>query len=112
MIARRTKPVPDRRTITKFEELPNVGAATAGDFRLLGLRHPSQLVGRDPYKLYDALCKKTGVRHDPCVIDVFLACVRFMEGDSARPWWKYTPERKRTLALAGGASPARSRTRS
>jgi hypothetical protein len=110
VIARRTKPVPDRRTITKFEELPNVGPAAAGDFRLLGYRHPSELVGLDPYKLFDALCKKTGVRQDPCVIDVFLACVRFMEGAPAQPWWAYTAERKRTLAIAEGASAARGRT--
>jgi hypothetical protein len=48
--------------------------------------------------MYDDLCHATGVRHDPCVIDVFIAAVRFMAGEAARPWWKYTPERKRTLA--------------
>jgi hypothetical protein len=32
------------------------------------------------------------------VIDVFIAAVRFMAGEPAKPWWKYTPERKRTLA--------------
>ncbi len=37
-------------------------------------------------------------RHDPCVIDVFIAAVRFMGGEPAKPWWKYTPERKQTLA--------------
>ena len=40
----------------------------------------------------------TGDRHDPCVIDVFIAAVRFMAGEPSKPWWKYTPERKRTLA--------------
>jgi hypothetical protein len=32
------------------------------------------------------------------VIDVFIAAVRFMAGEPAKAWWKYTPERKRTLA--------------
>lgn len=40
----------------------------------------------------------TGVRHDPCVIDVFLAATRFMGGEPAKPWWHYTAERKRALA--------------
>jgi hypothetical protein len=82
----------------RLEDLPNVGPATAGDLRALGITVPSRLIGRDPYKMYDRLCALTGVRHDPCVIDVFLACVRFMEGAPARPWWAYTAERKRTLA--------------
>lgn len=91
----------------RLEDLPNVGAATAGDLRALGITVPRELVGRDPYRMYDRLCAITGVRHDPCVIDVFLSCVRYMEGAHARPWWAYTAERKRTLAAAKG--PRRSR---
>jgi len=36
------------------------------------------------------MCQTTGVRQDLCVIDVFIAAVRFMAGESAKPWWKYT----------------------
>jgi len=43
------------------------------------------------------LCGKTGVRHDPCVIDVFMSITRFMDGEEPRPWWAYTDERKRVL---------------
>jgi hypothetical protein len=32
------------------------------------------------------------------VLDVFISAVRFMEGAPARPWWRYTAERKRALA--------------
>jgi len=84
--------------LRKLEDLPNVGPATAGDLRLLGITEPSQLVGRDPYQLYDALCAITGVRHDPCVADVFIAAVRFMEGAPPHKWWYYTPERKHVFA--------------
>lgn len=87
-----------RDQVKKLEDLPNVGPATAADFRLLGITKPEQLVGKDPFKLYEKLCRVTGVRHDPCVIDVFLAATRFMGGGPARPWWHYTAERKRTLA--------------
>ena len=87
-----------RDEVTELEDLPNVGPATAADFRLLGITKPQQLVGKDPYKLYEKLCRVTGVRHDPCVIDVFLAATRFMGGDPAKPWWHYTAERKRVVA--------------
>ena len=88
----------DRRGFVRLEQLPNVGKATAGDFRLLGIRVPSELIGKDPYTLYDQLCHITKQRHDPCVLDVFIAAVRFMEGAEAAPWWSYTAERKAALA--------------
>ncbi len=88
----------DRTGYTRLEQLPNVGKATAGDLRLLGITTPAALVGRDPYELHRRLCEVTGQRHDPCMIDVFIAVVRFMEGAESTPWWHYTAERKATLA--------------
>ncbi len=82
----------------RLTDIPNVGPATAADFAQLGIDAPAQLVGADPYALHDRLCAVTGVRHDPCMIDVFLSAVRFMEGAPALPWWRYTDERKRHLA--------------
>ena len=98
-----------RTSYTEFEQLPNVGPATAGDLRLLGFKRPMQLVGENAYRLYEQLCRKTGQRHDPCVIDVFLSVVRFMEGAPAKPWWAYTAERKRTT---GAAKTTRTKPRS
>jgi len=92
---------PDRATVTRLEALPNVGPATADDLRLLGIEHPRQIPGHDPLDLYDRLCAATGQRHDPCVLDVFLAVVDFMEGGAARPWWDFTDHRKRLLAAEG-----------
>jgi|SRR5438105_576507 len=88
---------PGRSQFTELEQLPNVGPAVAADFRLLGVAGAQGLVGRDPYALYDELCRRTGRRHDPCLLDTFIAAVRFMGGEPARPWWAYTAERKRTL---------------
>jgi len=87
-----------RARVTTLEDLPNVGPAVAADLRLIGIRTPRALAGRDPYALYEALNRATGKRHDPCVLDTFISVVRFMDGAPARPWWKYTAERKRTLA--------------
>ena len=88
----------DRRQYTKLEQLPNIGPAMARDLRLIGVAHPHDLLKKDPYQLYEKLCKITGVRHDPCVLDTFIAAVRFMHGDPEQPWWAYTAERKKTLA--------------
>jgi hypothetical protein len=83
----------------ELEDLPNIGPKMAADFRLLGITRPAELKGKDPYRLYGALCRATGVRQDPCVLDVFIAATRFVGGDPARPWWHYTAERKRALAM-------------
>ena len=87
-----------RTAYTELEQLPNVGPVVAADLRLLGVARPEDLIGRDPYAMYDELCRLTGQRHDPCLLDTFIAAVRFMEGGPKRPWWKYTAERKRELA--------------
>jgi hypothetical protein len=89
---------PARTELTELEQLPNIGPAVAADLRLLGITHPKHLRNRDPYAMYDRLCRVTKMRHDPCVLDTFIAATRFMAGDPPRPWWKYTAERKRKLA--------------
>jgi len=94
-----------RLRMTALEDLPNVGPAIAADFIRLGIRAPRELAGRDPYALYAELNRVTGMRHDPCVLDTFISVVRFMDGAPARPWWKYTAERKRTLAKRASPAP-------
>ncbi len=78
-----------------FEEIPNVGKRIARDFKKLGCSAPGDLKGKDPFKLYQKLCKLTKTRQDPCVLDVFTAAVDFMNGAAAKPWWRYTAERKK-----------------
>jgi len=94
--------------VAQLEDIPNVGPAIAADLRQLGITQPIGLLGRDPYEMYDDLCRITGQRHDPCLLDTFIAAVRYMAGAPKKPWWKYTAERKREMAarnLADG--PAR-----
>ncbi len=80
--------------VKRFRDIPNVGPAMERDFALIGLRAPKDLAGKDAYRLYQSLCKVTGARHDPCVLDTFMAAVDFMNGAPAQPWWAYTKERK------------------
>ena len=87
-----------RSDIRQLTDLPNIGRAGAGDLRQLGINEPSQLINRNPFEMYEKLCEITGVRHDPCVIDVFISITRFMNGEAPREWWAYTDERKQSLS--------------
>src|SRR5260370_34760873 len=87
-----------RKAIARFEDIPNVGPAVAGDLPRLGITSSAELLGRDPYAMYDDHCRIFGQRHDPCLLDTFIAVVRYMAGEPKKPWWAYTTERKRELA--------------
>ncbi len=84
-----------RATTNKLTDLPNVGPAMARDLELIGINSPKDLNDRDPFELFELLCEKTGVRHDPCVLDTFMSITDFVGGNEPRPWWAYTAERKR-----------------
>jgi predicted GIY-YIG superfamily endonuclease len=101
MIRQRKKVAKVKRNIARLEDIPNVGPAIAADLRRLRIMTPADLLGRDPYAMYDDLCRLTGQRHDPCLLDTFIAAVRYMEGAPKKPWWKYTAERKQELAARG-----------
>ena len=89
-----------RRNIRKLQDIPNVGVAIEKDLCLIGLNEPFQLIGCDPYEMYSDLCRITGKRHDPCVIDVFISAVRYMEGGEPKKWWEFTRERKQKMGTA------------
>src|ERR1043166_3798743 len=98
------RPASSRDDIARLEDIPNVGPAVAADLRRLGITTPGELPGRDPYALYDDLCRITGQRHDPLPLHTFIAAVRYMEGAPKLAWWKYTAERKRELAARSAGS--------
>ncbi len=80
---------------SRLQDLPNIGPAMIKDFSLLQIHSPQDLKKRNAYELYDELCRITKKRHDPCVLDTFLAVIDFVNGAPKRPWWHYTAERKR-----------------
>lgn len=84
-----------REKVRRFTDLPNIGPAGARDFEVLGYSEPGQLIGADPFELYQSLCSVTGVRHDPCVLDVFMSVTSFLQGGQPQPWWNFTEQRKR-----------------
>ena len=83
-----------RIDINNLQDIPNVGKATENILNILGINRPDQLIGRDPYKLYNELCNATNQKYDPCLIDVFISAVKFMEGGPPKKWWAFTEERK------------------
>ncbi len=83
--------------VVQLEQIPNIGPSIAADLRRLGVLHPTDLHGQDAFALYRRLCVMDNRRYDPCLLDTFMAAVDFVHGKPARPWWKYTPQRKRQL---------------
>lgn len=86
-----------REDVINLTDLPNIGKAMETDLKLIGITRPDQLLGRSPYKMYQELCDRTGVAHDPCVIDVFLSITSFIAGGDPKPWWDFTEQRKCAL---------------
>jgi len=87
-----------RTNISDFNKIPNVGPATIRYLYILGINEPFELIGQNPYSMFRELCKITGKQFDPCLADVFISAVKFMEGASPQKWWHYTEERKRILS--------------
>jgi hypothetical protein len=83
-----------RSKVRRFTDLPNIGQAGAKDLALLGYTTPEQLSAADPLELYRSLCLATGVRQDPCVLDVFMSITVFLQGGMPEPWWHFTEKRK------------------
>jgi Pathogenicity locus len=78
----------------ELTSIPNVGPAVAGKLRRLGIGDAADLRGRDPHQLFERLCALDRRRHDPCLLDTFVAVVSYAEGAPARPWWEFSRERK------------------
>ncbi len=74
--------------------LMNIGPATHKDLILLGITTIAQLARQHPDELYERLCKLTGVKHDPCVWDVFAAIIHEAQTGQKNPWWQWTKVRK------------------
>ncbi len=96
-----TPPKGLERSFAELQEIPNVEPATAENLLRLGVRTLEDLKARDPLEMYDAISRLDGVRHDPCVIDVFMAVVHFAKTGHAKPWWNFTASRKKLLEAHG-----------
>lgn len=82
----------------RLEDLVSVGPAMVRDFELLRIRSVAQLARRNPEKLYEQLCIKTGKSQDICCLDVFQAAVAQARDPNLalekRQWWYWSRQRK------------------
>jgi Pathogenicity locus len=81
---------PDLAALTA---IPNIGPKIARKLLALDVRGLDDLRGRDPDELFERLCALDGRRHDPCLLDTFVAAVEYADGGPARPWWELSRER-------------------
>jgi hypothetical protein len=86
----------NRDQIADFTDLPNIGPAMAKDFEVLGVKSIAELKRYSAWELYENLTLKTGQYQDPCVLDVFISVIDFLEGNPPRAWWEFTEFRKST----------------
>ena len=94
MARKRKASTPEQDALRVLQSIPNIGPAMAGDLVRLGIGDVRQVGERQPDEMYQTLCALDGVRHDPCVLDVFSAAVAYARGEPARPWWEFSRERK------------------
>src|SRR5689334_22621498 len=90
--------MPARQGERRLSDLSGIGKAMLRDFEKLGIRSVKQLAAADGQKLYEKLCRLTGVRQDPCVLDTF-NCAVAQARDPALPkeqrnWWWWSRKRK------------------
>ena len=93
---RATRRVGERRELL---DLDGIGPAMLADLERLKVHDVATLSRQDPQELYARLCRVTGLRQDPCVLDTF-RCAVAQAGDPALPaaqrkWWWWSRLRLR-----------------
>src|SRR3954454_22805555 len=89
--------------------IPNVGPAIARKLLRLDVHGVDDLRGRDPEELFERLCALDGRRHDPCLLDTFVAAAARAGAGPARSWCSCSRARR---ARAPGCGPPGSRATS
>lgn len=81
------------RVNSDLESIPGIGPSLARDLRALGVRRVTDLVRRDPERLYARLNRLRGQRQDPCVLYAFRCAVYFARTPRPSPrllkWWNW-----------------------
>ncbi|MCX6602933.1 MAG: mitomycin resistance protein [Acidobacteria bacterium] len=79
-------------------QLAGIGPAALGDFKLLGIHSVEELAQQDGHHLYLELQRITGIRQDPCVLDVFRCAIAQAQNPDLpleqRNWWYWSSLRK------------------
>jgi hypothetical protein len=87
----------------ELKDLASIGPAMLRDFELLKIGSVRELARRNPEKLYEQLCRRTGQSQDICVLDVFRCAVaqarnpRLPAGH--KNWWYWSRLRKKKQSI-------------
>jgi len=82
----------------QLKDLVSVGPAMLRDLDMLGIRSVLDLAAADSRRMYFKLCRLTGERQDPCVLDVFRSAVAQARNPRLPAeqcqWWYWSRVRK------------------
>ncbi len=94
----------DREILRGLMTIPGVGKKIAHDLMDLGINSVSDLAGRDPQELFDALSQLTGTKVDRCMLYAFRCAVYYAsteEHDPALLKWCNWKDDRRTSRRGG-----------
>jgi len=81
-----------------LKDLRGIGKKMLEDFEMLGVRSVDDLKSRDAQDLYERMCKLTGTRQDPCVLDTYRCAIEQARNPrlpkEQRDWWYWSRLRK------------------
>jgi hypothetical protein len=93
-----------RSAIRELSRIPGVGPSIAANLYRIGIHEVADLRGRNPERLYAALCRLEGHPVDRCALYVFRCAVYFASESRHDPallkWWNWKDGRG---AATGGA---------
>jgi hypothetical protein len=99
MTATAAKPRLSRaRAETDLRSLMNVGPAVERYLSELGIHAIEELAKQEAHDLYRRLQRRIGKACDPCLYDTFNAIIHEARTGQKRPWFTFTPARKRREA--------------
>ena len=79
--------------VRELSRIPGVGPSIARDLYRIGIEEVAGLRGRDPERLYSALCREVGKPIDRCVLYVFRCAVYFASESrhdlELLKWWNW-----------------------
>ena len=84
-----------QKSLQALKQIPGVGNSIALDLWNIGIRSVSDLRGKDPAKLYEALNRFSQSVHDRCVLYVFRCAVYYANTDETQrdpeklKWWNW-----------------------
>jgi len=86
---------PRARPATDLRSLMNVGPAVETYLLDLGIHSIDELAKQEADDLYRRLQRRLGKACDPCLYDTFSAIIHEARTGQKRPWFTFTPARKR-----------------